>query len=294
TGTYKVADGETGSGRDTTDPGYQEFTTGTGLQWRVWSIKENEEGDIEEVEIVLAGVGPTLTLQGADGYNHSVDILNDLCETLYSKTEKGIKVATGRSINVEDINSKTTYDYTTDTNYGKIATPSSKQYPKIYAAEIGSTANGLDETVDLLEGSERGGPGIVNASEVTEYSTYTGSTTASTSYATYTYYAYNAENYLDTSLGINTTPAGLIKLSSSYWLASRCVGALSDFEFFAVRCLLSSYGVSYDGLFNSRGRAYTPSYAVRPIVSLGSNVSLEYDSAKSTSSKTYWTAVFED
>ena len=266
-GTYKVADGAYGSGIDTTEAGYQEFTTETGessLKWRVLSI----DGKTGKVELVSATALQTLTLQGADGYNHAVDILNDLCETLYSKTVNGTKVAIGRSINVEDINAKTTFDSSTSTYYGDVHTPSSKQYPKIYAKEIGSTANGLNETAHLLEGSKRGGPGIVNSSGVTEYFTYIGSETASTLYSTYTfYYRYEPDGCLNTSLGINTVPRGLITLGNTFWVASRCVLA-SDASFFGVRCIYPSWYMGYEYLFDSYGRAFTSGCVVRPVVSL--------------------------
>ena len=309
TGTYKVADGETGSGRDTTDPGYQEFTTETGLQWRVWSIKENAEGDIEEVEIVLAGVGPSLTLKGADGYNHSVDILNDLCETLYSKTEKGIKVAIGRSINVEDINSKTTYspigEKNTSTGFTYKDTKKLSEYgtgymkyPNLYSQEIGygtaGTFNttGLDGETGLKNGTTENG--------VTTYPLmgYTDGNTAGTDpYVTHTYYGYNGfsytyypDNCLDTSLGVNTAPAGLIKLSGTYWLASRCVDVDPANSRFGM-CYLTSGGIVYGkNLFYSSGATYNDSLAVRPVVTLRSNVSLEYE--KTEGDTTYWTAVF--
>ena len=113
TGTYKVADGSYGTGY-TTEQGYQSFTTETGenaLKWRIWSIDE-KMGDIELVSATAAQSTTPLYLKGADGYNHGVDILNDLCEELYSKTVNGKKVAIARSINAEDINLKTTFDYT--------------------------------------------------------------------------------------------------------------------------------------------------------------------------------------
>ncbi|MBO5413831.1 MAG: hypothetical protein J6A29_06090, partial [Clostridia bacterium] len=316
TGTYKVADGETGSGRDTTDPGYQEFTTGSNLSWRVWSIKENAEGDIEEVEIVLARVGPSLYLKGADGYNHAVDILNDLCETLYSKTKAdGTKVATGRSINVEDINSKTTYSPIGETNtstgsiYGETTKQLSKygtgymKYPNLYSQEIGYGTAGTFNTTGL-DGETGLKNGTTDERKLTTYPAmgFTDGNTAGTDpYVTHTYYGYNGSSYtyypdncLDTSLGVNTAPAGLIKLSSSYWLASRCVNVNSGIANFDVRYMYSSGNVDGSNLFNSNGFTLAGSLAVRPVVTLRSNVSLEYDSTKSTSSTTYWTAVFED
>lgn len=269
-GTYKVADGANGSGRDTTDLGYQEFTTETGdnaLKWRVLSIDE-KTGKIELVSAISAQSSTPLYLQGANGYNHSVEILNDLCETLYSKTVNGTRVATGRSINVEDINAKTTFDPTTYTNYGTVFTPYVKQYPDIYAIELGSTAKGLNETTKLLNVSEGVEKGKVNAVGVTEYSVFTGTSTASTLYATQTWYSYKIEDYLSTNLGINTSPAELLNVGTTgYLLASRCVGADNNSAYFSA-FICKNGGIAAKDLFHSGNADRSLATGVRPIVSL--------------------------
>ncbi|MGN1302019.1 MAG: hypothetical protein ACI4U9_05840 [Clostridia bacterium] len=286
-GTYKVADGEYGSGIDTTETGYQEFTTETGdssLKWRILSINE-ETG---EIELVSATAGQSLTLKGADGYNHAVDILNDLCETLYSKTAKGKKVATGRSMSVADINAKTTYSPIGETNTSTGFTYKDTKrlseygtdymkYPNLYSQEIGYGTAGTFNTTGL-DGETGLKNGTIDASGVTTYPAmgFTNGNTAGTDpYVTHTYYGHNGSSYtyypeqcLDTSLGVNTAPAGLIKLSSSYWLASRCVRAYSFGANFYVRCMNSSGYVYYGYLFGSDGNSSHLSYAVRPVVSL--------------------------
>lgn len=272
-GTYKVADGENGSGTDVTSTGYQEFTTETGensLKWRVLSIDE-KTGNIE---LISATVGQPLSLYGVNGYNHGVDILNDLCETLYSKTAQGVKVATGRSINVEDINKKTTYDYTKYTDYGKVLTyTSNKYYPKLYAVELGSTSNGLNETTKLINESEGAEDGAVNTSGVTNYTKYIGLGTATTLYATNTFYQYIPENYLNTSLGINTAPTGLININSTYWVASRCGKHDSNIAYFYIRVMLSSGSLNIGNhLINSGGNNNGNTIYIRPVVSLSVNL----------------------
>ena len=150
-----MAAGEYGSGYTEN----QTFTTETGanaLKWRVLSIDE-ETGEIELVAATHSS--KTLYLKGADGYNHAVDILNDLCEKLYSN-ENG---AIARSINVEDINAKTTYDYTTwidsvGIKYGDTKQLSTygtgyMQYPNLYSREIGYGIAGNFNTTGL-NGSE--------------------------------------------------------------------------------------------------------------------------------------------
>ena len=305
-GTYKVADGTNGSGYTTTD-GYQTFTTETGesaLKWRVLSIDE-EKGEVELVAATAAQTSTKLYLQGADGYNHAVDILNDLCKELYSNTSG----AEARSIKVEDINAKTTYDYTEYTNtstgftYGdtkQLSTygTSYMNYPNLYSQEKGYGTAGTMNTSGL-NGSEGKEDGETDStSVVTTYSTVTGSTNGNTAgtdpYITYTYYYYKAEDYLNTNLGVNTAPAGLINVGTTYWLASRCVNANSNYAYFFVRYLSSSGDVNRSSLFNSSGNTNGYSYAVRPVVSLGSNVTLTKDTTNSTEDTTYWNIAYKN
>ena len=283
TGKYTVAAGTNGSGY-TSGQSFQTETGDNALKWRILSINE-ETG---KIELVSATAGQTLYLQGVDGYNHGVDILNDLCETLYSKTVNGKRVATGRSINVEDINAKTTYDYTTfkrtDIGYAygqKIPlsqySTSDRKYPNLYAQETGYAPAGVTQTG--LNGSEGLKNGItengVTTYPLTGYTDDNASTEKRDIYVTYTYYSYNGSEYtyypdqcLDTTLGINTTPIGLINIGTSYWLASRCAGAYSYRVYFFVRCMWSGGSMGGPDLFNSRGDAYSPNCAVRPVVSL--------------------------
>lgn len=255
TGTYTVASGETGSGYTSS----QSFTTETGisaLKWRILSLNEKTG----EIELVSATAGPTLYLTGVEGYNHGVDILNDLCEKLYSKTVSGTKVATGRSINVKDINAKTTYDYTTfirtDTGfkYGDKKQLSNygtgyRKYPKLYSQEIGYgtkgkfNTTGLDEETRLKNGTTANGVTTYPAMGYID-----GNTSGTDPYITLTYYGYNGssdtycpDQCLNTSLGINTAPIGLISLDSKYWLASRCIGAYTTSAMYCVRDMNYGY-----------------------------------------------------
>lgn len=246
TGKYTVAADTYGSGYSSE----QSFETETGdsaLKWRILSIDESTG----KIELVSATVGQTLYLKGADGYNHGVDILNDLCETLYSKTVNGKNIATGRSINVEDINAKTTYDYKAyydskfSFSYGEkkqLSIDGYMNYPNLCSQETGYGTAGVFKTG--LNGSEGLHDGVTDDSKVTTYSTVTGSTDGNKAgtdpYITYTYYNYYSEKNLDTSLGINTAPKGLIRLEYEYWLASRCITGYSSYVEYSVRCITPS------------------------------------------------------
>lgn len=297
TGTYKVADGQYGSGY-TTDKGYQEFTTeednesttevDESLKWRVFSIDE-QTGEIELVSATAAQSTTPLYLQGADGYNHGVDILNDLCETLYSKTEDGKTVATARSINVEDINSKTTYDYKEYTDgtfsYGDIIQLSTygtnyMKYPNLYVKEIGFGNAGEFNKVGL-NGSQGLEDGITDESGITTYNTVTGYTNGNVvgtdPYVTNTDYKYNPEKYLNRNSGINILPIGLINLDKGYWLASRSNHVYSVYNYYAILFSLGNSIQSYPGPMSCTGEQFdNEPYPVRPIVTLDATQLIDF------------------
>lgn len=301
TGTYKVADGQYGSGY-TTDKGYQEFTTeednesttevDESLKWRVFSIDE-QTGEIELVSATAAQSTTPLYLQGADGYNHGVDILNDLCETLYSKTEDGKTVATARSINVEDINSKTTYDYEKFTNgtftYGEEIKLSNyetnaRKYPNLYAKEDGFYVGGKKQEggISVSEGLN---DGVIN-NGITSYSTVTGFTDDWDSNTnsmkkdvsiTYTGYEYYPENgYINNKLGINILPIELIKCENNYWMSSRLVFFGGTHMVFAMRVFHTGM-VTKNYTSNIREPSGSATaYSVRPIVTLDATQLIDF------------------
>ena len=66
-------------------------------KWKVLSIDE-ATGQVEL--IASAPTTGTVRLQGAQGYNNAVKLLNDACNSLYGDSTKGIE---GRSVDIEDI-----------------------------------------------------------------------------------------------------------------------------------------------------------------------------------------------
>lgn len=282
TGTYSVVGGTYGTGTDNV----QSFSTETGensLKWRIWSI--NEKTGV--VELISETEGQTLTLKGADGYNHAVEILNDLCENLYS----GENGAIARSINLEDIDGKTEYNYTKETNYGKKYTPTNKQYPNIYIGELGSTSNGLNDTSNLLKRSEMAEKGTKNGEGITQYSKYSGSSVANTLIATFTWCNYIPEDNL-ANLGINTVQKGMINLGKGYWVASRSVYAYESNADFDVPNIISEGDMVNFLLFSSDGTVAEIPCAVRPIVTLDKNVTFTKDTEKTKEGITYWNIKF--
>ena len=89
------------SGYDPDEP-YKDFTINV---WRIVS-KDDNTGMIELVPENIENC-PDVILQGAQGYNNGVKLLNDACSALYKDASKGI---TARSINIEDLKSKMTQE----------------------------------------------------------------------------------------------------------------------------------------------------------------------------------------
>lgn len=289
TGTYKVADGEYGSGYTTTQ-GHQSFTTEVeeSLKWRVLSIDE-QTGEIELVSATAAQAETPLYLQGANGYNHAVDILNDLCEALYSKTVDGKEIAKARSINIEDIRSKVINNLEGNTTYNKeyrfseYTATTAKKYPNLYAKEDGfyiqgiKQKNGIKESIGINDGVIENG--------ITTYSTLTGFSddndveNSKDISVTYTYYYLTPD--LNKNLGINTAPTGLIdNIKTQYWLASRCVYIYSTNNYmdiyFSMRISNEISHFYLAQLFCSTGNNLSKSYAVRPVVKLDATQFLDF------------------
>lgn len=152
--------------------------------WRVLSIDENT-GKVQLVPQITNS--NTVELQGPQGYNNSVKLLNDACYNLYStQNSSGVDIISARSINIEDYegengtakgrtlldatitDDKANYTSGGGVKYGETYSTEytysgkqkrnfngeyieSKTYPVIYEREESSRIN---ETVTVAEGKE--------------------------------------------------------------------------------------------------------------------------------------------
>ena len=249
------------SGRDQTIS--QSSTT---LKWKIIN-KDESKGTIDIVS--AEPTSNTVYFRGALGYNNGVYLINDICEKLYSNTAKGIKA---RSINLEDMEKHLTdAGFTARNAYSgsnvKYGTPktytSSKQYPKLYASQIGAgitstsvTKPDIVKTIDPYKESSKG------------YTTPTAETsdTAGDSGLTVTQTYYN--------IPINETnygaAAAILANSNYFWVASRCVNTPSSGAYFGLRGAYTRVGGNY--MFSSDGSTYNDNFRLRPLVSLSSSV----------------------
>ena len=247
---------------NTDETGYtssQAFETNTSMLWRVINKKDNGEVEIVAVSNVLANDGNTgLYLQGQNGYINAEKVLEDLCKKLYTNTSYG----TGRSINVEDINSLTGFD------------PETSEWDnKDYYIN------------NRIKTYTSGGPFWDKSSNTFKTPTTTNPITVENTY--YWYTVNESMPLYDTLIAESKTYSGDYRETNYplfYWLGSRCIGAYGSGAFFYVRGVDSgvvrSWGLFYAGTAGFTGEdAYA--CAVRPVVTLKSDVKID----KSDSSK---------
>ena len=226
------------------------LTQEEGLKWRVLDVVDGK------VRLISATPTTKVTLSSYNGYNNAVYLLDKTCKTLYSKAGYSEKV---QNLKIEDIQNKMSTNYTTiDSNYGQPFTPTTYKYPSIFAQEEGQTVNGgATGTLGLSQQTTPINQTAVNpATSWTVKYTYWSKTMAESDFTNPIYY----------NLFINNGSP-----YSTYWMSSRCVNASSNRAFFNVRYV--GFGdVRADRLYDSYVFTYSCGYALRPVVTLNSNV----------------------
>ncbi len=226
------------------------LTQEEGLKWRVLDVVDGK------VRLISATPTTKVTLSGYNGYNNAVYLLDKTCKTLYSKNGYSENV---QNLKIEDIQNKMSTDYSTiDSDYGQPFTPTNKKYPSIFAQEEGQTVNG-------------GATGTLGLSQQTTPINQTDVNTATSWTVKYTYWKKTmAEsdftNPIYYNLFINNGSP-----YSTYWMSSRCVIANSNGASFRVRDV-GSGNVRANSLYSSLGDPSGGACALRPVVTLNSNV----------------------
>ena len=253
------------SGRSSDQTVVQSSTT---LKWKIIN-KDESKGTIDIVS--AEPTSNTVYFRGALGYNNGVYLINDICEKLYSNTAKGIKA---RSINLEDMEKHLTdagftarNAYTNSNSgkkYGETKTyTSSKQYPKLYASQIGAgitstsvTKPDIVKTIDPYKESSKG------YTTPTAETSDTAGDSGLTVTQTYYYIPINEANY--------GAAAAILANSNYFWVASRYVDTYSSNAYFGLRYASTYMRASY--MFYSDGTTDSDNYRLRPLVSLSSSV----------------------
>ena len=237
----------------------------TTLKWKIIN-KDESTGTIDIVS--AEPTSNTVYFKGALGYNNGVYLINDICEKLYSNTAKGIKA---RSINLEDMEKHLTdagftarNAYKSEVTYGTPKTyTSNKQYPKLYASQIGagitSTSVTQPDTVKTVDPYKESSKGYTTpTAETSDTAGDSGLT------VTQTYYniPINEANY--------GAAAAILANSNWVWVASRYVNTDSSYANFGLR--VANTNMDGDHMFYSGGSADDYDNRVRPLVSLSSSV----------------------
>ena len=249
--TYETSGEEnTAPSRTETDPTKQTVTTNTDITWKYLGVNANGELEImADFGEAVAVANTKVKLSGKGGYLKGPDMLNKVCENLYSVEGKG----TARNMNIDDVNNILGYTGEKGAYYDSA---NGSYTPTKEAMKIG----------DIV--SQKGESALSNTAtpDGRDINTYYSD-----------YYTINKTN--DVKDMKNPGNRDLVyNAKNTYWLASPCVYAefVNSFAYFRVRYVYSAYAGAND-IFYSAGNSYFNACAVRPIVTLNSNVTLTKD-----------------
>ena len=177
------------------------LSTITSLKWKILDVNDNTLTLISDTT-----ANTDFKLEGANGYNNGVLLLNNACKAMYSNGDW----ATGRSLNIDDIEKVSNYDKTTYSNrYGEKYETEYRilfsYYPNILAYEKTGAPKGIYGTqYDLSDQDSY----VTGYTEANDYN----------SKVKLTYYTYTMSTTY-----MNSTYLNMFTNSTSYWLATRCV-----------------------------------------------------------------------
>ena len=196
---------------------------------------------------------PYLVLKGAYSYVNCKTILNNI-SGIYSTS-----LGTAQSLTIEEINRLVggiTVDYENKAVYSNADKTTS----------IGGTTNKTSYTYQK-------GEHPYSPKSYIEKTTQTAGETISVDYYAYSWGDLTVSDTLKTMLFSGTTSDA--NLAKAYWLASPAVNAKSDDATFGPGGVGNGGVASGSNLFNSNGRWYANGLAVRPVVYLNSNITIE-------------------
>ena len=220
------------------------LNSGTSI-WRVIDVNKQSK----QVKIIPTSLNNyEITLNGVNGFNNGVKILNDLCNQIFSNTQYN---ATAKNINIEDIEKLgSNISELKGVNFGFEKEYDSLVYPYVLKGE-----NNNSKQDDFFYNYE-------NASNIKLMQTY-----------------YEGNIELKSSKYNDLLPSG------SYWISSRAINNTSNAEYY-LRTLNTVDTVTLSGtkLFNSQGQGQSNTFSILPIVTIESN---NLNSGKGTQSEPY-------
>lgn len=205
------------------------------IKWRIFYV----DGIKNEINIIPENLTSyVVTLNGENGFNNAVKILNDITNTLFSNdTYK----ASARALNIEDIQKiATNVGAIKDSNYG-----SKKLYKSVYYPNIVTQ----------------------NISNSSQTSFFTGSSLANRLETTHSYYEGNLE--------IDSKYTDLLP-KSTFWLASRAISNEDTGISYYINTLTVGDDITLGGskLYDSTQATQNASYSLIPIVTISRNIQI--------------------
>lgn len=253
-------------------------------------ILEIDETTGNPTKLISANGVNQLCLNGVNGYNNAVYLINEMCETLYSGNQ-----GTTTSLTIEDLENTFFSDeaiairdsYANSITYSETKRYASyAKYPKIALEEekmgiatkvVGGKNTIRTEGLALSEQTKTYvGSGDANASNVP--SANKGITVTQTDY----YISNEDSNYKNVILKniIHNSPTESSNTTSikQFWLSSRSVTAHTSYADFKVRCIGSNISgkALYDSWTGTANGSNKVGLAIRPIINLNSEIHSEY------------------
>ncbi len=235
------------------------ISTETYLKWRILFV------DDEKLTLISDNTANEgFYLDGANGYNNGVLLLNNACKALYSNGTLG---AVGRNVKIEDIEKVSSFNPEDDEflNYGQEVSNSmgknNVSYPNIFAEELNGAPNGT-------YGTELG------LSEQNEY--ITGTSKGNSSFkGREMYYSYMMTLFVVDSSYMDDIYLELLggectaTIPTDYWLASRCItGDAGDTGLYFNIFYVDYYKVDADCLYQSNYTGDNSNHSIRPVVEI--------------------------
>ncbi|MCI8393212.1 MAG: hypothetical protein HFJ24_05475 [Clostridia bacterium] len=256
-----------------TDINDNDFITDTSINWRIWDVDEQKITIIADRPVLVGGYRNLGGLSLADciGYNNAVKILNDICKACYSNGEYN---ATGRSFNVDDIESKLDIaiwrperykvkEIDVRTNSGRKEYKVNRCYPYIYKEEkfgiIDEVENtegiGKSEQIDFYTGKES----YIKAEKALNpmQTAWTNGRLEERNFINPNYYNMIFKDGFDHGEAL-----------ISYYLASRAVDLNDSHIEYGIFEVSMGRNIKVNELFNSRGASIEYWDRIRPVVEI--------------------------
>ena len=241
--------GNTDSTKNTKDTLKQE-----NLNWRVLDVENGKVRLISEIPTTS-----TVALEGYNGYNNAIYLLDKICNALYNKKGYTEKI---QNLKIEDV---VKYIITKPTIEDKTYYPTNKYYPNMLIEEKNQTikADGITQPLNRKDFSEQETPiNQTTANQATELivkNTLWNKAMIETDFTKPIYYNLfinNGENY------------------PTYWMSSRCINADDTNAYFRIRVMYA--GIVNDCiLYHSWNHADNNAWALHPVITLNSDVEID-------------------